>query len=182
MWADKLNEFKRQSKMTTQDIADASGVPVGTLNKLFSGETKDPRLKTLNAVLKAMGKTMGDLYADENGVDAEAMSAAEAKKKSAPSAAEADWTRDENQVNMMLMAMPLEAKVRAVQFYIASKQAANTVDADIMLTAAKLLDGAVGESLPKIELSDMSDARASRDVEASRSQHIEDGNQELRTH
>lgn len=72
MWADRLNELKRQSQMTTQEIADASGVPVGTLNKLFSGETKDPRLKTLSAVLASMGKSIGDLYTDEHGMDAEA--------------------------------------------------------------------------------------------------------------
>lgn len=182
MWTDKLNEFKKQSQMTTQDIAVASKVPVGTLNKLFSGETKDPRLKTLNAVLAAMGKTIGDLYTDENGVDTEAQCAAEGKKKSAPSTAEADWTRDEGKVNMMLMSMPLEAKVRAVQFYIASRQAVNAIDADIMLTAARLLDGASGESLPKIELSEATDARVGRDIELSQLQHIEDGNQEMRTH
>ena len=80
------------------------------------------------------------------------------------------------------MSMPLEAKVRAVQFYIASRQATNAIDADIMLTAARLLDGASGESLPKIELSEATDARVGRDIESSRLQHIEDGNQEMRTH
>lgn len=61
MWLDNLNRIKKCSSMTIEQISDASGVPKGTLNKLFSGQTKDPQLSTISAVVHCMGYTLDDL-------------------------------------------------------------------------------------------------------------------------
>jgi len=37
-----------------------SGVPIGTLNKISNGTTKDPKLETLKALAKVLGCTMDD--------------------------------------------------------------------------------------------------------------------------
>jgi len=37
-----------------------SGVPIGTLNKILNGTTKDPKLETLKALAKVLGCTMDD--------------------------------------------------------------------------------------------------------------------------
>ena len=42
MWLDNLNRIKKNSGMTIEQISEVSGVPKGTLNKLFAGQTKDP--------------------------------------------------------------------------------------------------------------------------------------------
>ena len=47
--------------MTLKQISDKSGVPVGTLNKLFAGQTKDPKLETIRAVVYSLGYTLDDL-------------------------------------------------------------------------------------------------------------------------
>lgn len=59
-----LNRLKKNSGMTIEQIASASGVPKGTLNKLFSGQTKDPQLSTVLAVVRCMGYTLDDLSDD----------------------------------------------------------------------------------------------------------------------
>ena len=64
MWLEKLVQLKKNSGMTIEQIATASGVPKGTLNKLFAGQTKDPQLSTVSAVVHCMGYTLDDLSGD----------------------------------------------------------------------------------------------------------------------
>lgn len=45
-----LRKMKRKSGVTNQEIADMSGIPVSTVNKIFSGATKNPRYSTLLAI------------------------------------------------------------------------------------------------------------------------------------
>lgn len=61
MWIDNLSELKKRSGKTLNQISEESGVPLGTLNKLFAGQTKDPKLETIWAVVKALGFTLDDL-------------------------------------------------------------------------------------------------------------------------
>lgn len=60
-WLDKLNQMKKKSGMTTDEISEKSKVPKGTLNKIFAGQTKDPQLGTIKAVVHCMGYTLDDL-------------------------------------------------------------------------------------------------------------------------
>lgn len=46
----ELKEKKKKSGMTNQEIAKLSGIPVSTVNKIFSGATKNPRYGTLLAI------------------------------------------------------------------------------------------------------------------------------------
>lgn len=64
MWLDNLNRIKKNSGMTIEQISEASGVPKGTLNKLFAGQTKDPQLSTVSAVVHCIGYTLDDLSDD----------------------------------------------------------------------------------------------------------------------
>lgn len=60
-WLEKLNQLKKESGMTTDDIVAASGLPKGTLNKIFAGATKDPQLSTVRAIVHCLGYTLDDL-------------------------------------------------------------------------------------------------------------------------
>ena len=60
-WLDKLNQMKKKSGMTTDEISEKSKVPKGTLNKIYAGQTKDPQLGTIKAVVHCMGYTLDDL-------------------------------------------------------------------------------------------------------------------------
>ena len=58
MWLDRLAAMKKSSGKTTKQISEESEVPVGTLNKLFAGQTKDPKLETVRAVVHSLGYTL----------------------------------------------------------------------------------------------------------------------------
>lgn len=60
MGLDKIAEYKRKLNMTTEELSRESGVPVGTLNKILSGATKDPKLETLKAIARVLGLTLND--------------------------------------------------------------------------------------------------------------------------
>ncbi len=47
---EKLKQLKKDAGYTNKMIADESGVPIGTVQKVFSGETSAPRYKTLKAI------------------------------------------------------------------------------------------------------------------------------------
>lgn len=64
LWIKKLIEMKKASQLTTKDLYERSGVPIGTLNKLFAGQTQDPKLETIRSVVYAMGFTLNDLFAE----------------------------------------------------------------------------------------------------------------------
>ena len=61
MWLDELKRMKKQSGLTTKEISDGSGLSEPTLEKLFSGVTKDPRLTTLQELVHFFGYTLDDL-------------------------------------------------------------------------------------------------------------------------
>ena len=67
---DVLRQLKRQKKMTNKQLSQASGVPLGTINKLMSGVTDNPKLPTVQAIARAMGTTVdgiaGSAAAPEN--------------------------------------------------------------------------------------------------------------------
>ncbi len=49
-----LAKIKREKGMTTEELSDRSGVPRGTINKLLSGETKNPTAQTLQNLADAL--------------------------------------------------------------------------------------------------------------------------------
>lgn len=61
MWLNSLNSMKRQSGKTIEQISIEAGIPKGTLNKIFSGQTKDPQYSTLRAIVHCLGFTIDEL-------------------------------------------------------------------------------------------------------------------------
>ncbi|PPK77574.1 DNA-binding XRE family transcriptional regulator [Lacrimispora xylanisolvens] len=60
MGLERINEYKKKLGMTTEDLSEKSGVPIGTLNKILSGATKDPKLETLKAIARVLGLSLDD--------------------------------------------------------------------------------------------------------------------------
>lgn len=57
----KMQALKDETKMTYQDIADKSGVPISTVKRIFSGRTPDPGVTTVIAIVEAMGGSADDI-------------------------------------------------------------------------------------------------------------------------
>lgn len=55
--ADKINALKSKLDVTTPELSEKSGVPVGTINKILNGETKNPTMNTLAKIAAALGVT-----------------------------------------------------------------------------------------------------------------------------
>lgn len=62
MWRESLKKMKAESGLTTSEIAAKSGIPEPTLEKLFAGVTKDPKLPTMQKLVHFFGYTLDDLY------------------------------------------------------------------------------------------------------------------------
>lgn len=59
MTLEEMRLRKKELRLTNQEISDRSGVPLGTVQKIFSGHTASPRYETmlaLEAVLRPAGK------------------------------------------------------------------------------------------------------------------------------
>ena len=55
-----LHTLKEAGGYSWADIASMSGIPEGTVRKVFSGETADPRFETIAKLVIAMGGDMND--------------------------------------------------------------------------------------------------------------------------
>ena len=51
---DLLRKRKKELKLTSREISDLSGIPLGTVQKVFSGATRSPRNDTLEALAKVL--------------------------------------------------------------------------------------------------------------------------------
>lgn len=60
MGLEKISEYKKKLGLTTEELSIKSGIPLGTLNKILSGATKDPKLETLKAIARVLGLSLDD--------------------------------------------------------------------------------------------------------------------------
>lgn len=69
MGLEYLKARKNELNMTTEELSERSGVPLGTLNKILAGQTMDPKFETLKAICKALEIRLSDLdeYESQNG-------------------------------------------------------------------------------------------------------------------
>ena len=63
----KLRQLKKNTNMTNAEIAELSGIPFSTVNKIFSGATENPRYATLLAIEQVLtAKQKLPFYYDES--------------------------------------------------------------------------------------------------------------------
>ena len=61
MLATQLKLLKEKRKLTTQQLSDLSGVPVGTINRILSGQTDNPSFQTVCDLVMAMDGSLDEL-------------------------------------------------------------------------------------------------------------------------
>ena len=57
-WLDSIKKIKKEKNLTNEALSEMSGISLGTLNKLLSGATEDPKLSTLAALRKTFDVSM----------------------------------------------------------------------------------------------------------------------------
>ncbi len=74
--SEQINRYRRQAGMTIDQLARASGVSKGTLNKIIAGETKSPTVAVMGKLARALGRPLDDFdqeAAGRTGLSQEAM-------------------------------------------------------------------------------------------------------------
>lgn len=61
MWLEKLNDLKKQSGMTTKQIADKANMSERTVTRILKGETYAPGIDKLRDIVYAMGGSLDDV-------------------------------------------------------------------------------------------------------------------------
>lgn len=61
MWLDVLKRMKKESGKTAKEISQMTGIPKSTIDKLFSGQTKEPYLSMVRSIVYSLGYTLDDL-------------------------------------------------------------------------------------------------------------------------
>ena len=61
MGLEYLKQRKNELNMTTEELSEKSGVPIGTLNKMLAGQTSDPKFETLKSICRALDISLSDL-------------------------------------------------------------------------------------------------------------------------
>lgn len=103
-WLDHLKYMKQKSGLTTKEIAEQSGLPEPTLEKLFSGQTKDPKLTTIRTIVHFFGCTLDDLVPLDS------------KKSPAPAVAETGESLDEKRLITNYHALNKEGKEKLLSY------------------------------------------------------------------
>ncbi|AKL96663.1 putative transcriptional regulator [Clostridium aceticum] len=65
MLSDRVKKLKKEKKLTNEELALKSGIPIGTLNKILNGTTIDPKLSTATTLAKALDCTIDYLVYEE---------------------------------------------------------------------------------------------------------------------
>ena len=60
-WLDYIKKRKKEQGLTNDTLAEKSGIAIGTLNKLLSGASQDPKLSTLLPLANALGCTLDEM-------------------------------------------------------------------------------------------------------------------------
>lgn len=60
LWAWRLSISGKRKKLTNEELSVLSGVPKGTIDKITSGATKDPKLETLKALARVLDCSLAD--------------------------------------------------------------------------------------------------------------------------
>lgn len=64
--SEKLSKLRAKHKVTNQQIADLSGIPIGTISGIMSGQTANPSFAYVCAILEALEEDIAAFYRGED--------------------------------------------------------------------------------------------------------------------
>lgn len=68
MWLENLKEIKHEKGLHTKDIAEKAGLPIKTVERIFSGKTTSPMLDTLERLATALGVSLREILSGTHAV------------------------------------------------------------------------------------------------------------------
>ena len=73
----RIKQIMKSKHIGNKTLAEMSGLPLGTLNKIIYGDTKSPTLDNMQAIAKALGCTLDDFVEDPVDTTPEQLTASE---------------------------------------------------------------------------------------------------------
>jgi phage repressor protein C with HTH and peptisase S24 domain len=70
-WLLNIKRLKKEKNLTNETLAERSGISLGTINKLFSGASADPKFSTLCALSDAFGVSIDEMMGRKKSEDPE---------------------------------------------------------------------------------------------------------------
>lgn len=64
MWLENLKELKKQTGMSSKQIAEMTNLPERTVARIFSGDTDSPYVDTLHRIVSVLGGSLDSILAD----------------------------------------------------------------------------------------------------------------------
>ena len=65
MWLDNLRELRKlNGNPTVKKIAEETNLPERTITRIFAGDTNNPYVSTLDLIVKALGGSLDEIFAD----------------------------------------------------------------------------------------------------------------------
>lgn len=80
MLSTQLKILKEKRKLTNQQLSDLSGVPVGTINRILSGQTDNPSFQAVCDMVMAMDGSLDELVGIKEEAPTEAQRAQSSKE------------------------------------------------------------------------------------------------------
>ena len=68
MWLDNLKELKKKSGMSSKQIGEGTLMPERTVCRIFTGETDSPTITTLIPIIKFLGGSFDEIFADTKAI------------------------------------------------------------------------------------------------------------------
>lgn len=65
----ELNKLKEEKGLTAKELAEASGVPLPTVNRILSGQTPDPCYSTVCKLLDVLGTNDKKMFEERSSVE-----------------------------------------------------------------------------------------------------------------
>lgn len=97
MWLDNLKELKKKSGMSSKQIAEVTKLPERTVIRIFSSDTDNPYMDTVQRIVAALDGKLDDVFADTKVVVA-TQSLVEIKETANVAEAERDLVLVENEM------------------------------------------------------------------------------------
>lgn len=88
MYGEQIKKIMKIRGLGNKELSEKSGIPLGTLNKILYGDTKNPSLESMQSIARVLGCTLDDLIFNA------AADSYEPKLMAAHHDAE-DWTEEE---------------------------------------------------------------------------------------
>lgn len=140
----QLKERKKELGYTNEMIAEKSGVPLSTVQKVFCGATKHPRYDTLLALTKALSEYNYDMATYV--VQEEAAEYSVEYEKQFKADSDSRWPRQGHYTIKDLQELPDEIRVELIDGVIYDMTAPRPIHQDLLFLLAKAFDRCIENS------------------------------------